>query len=121
MLKATLTLPKFETKKVWAGLYGGHFDVIVFFRKKPKATFVERKVRYIDCLEEYNNKNIIGDMFLGDFRVFYPDADLTPYTQSSGRPKAIEIPSEDIFQIELTTMWDDYGDMLGCRTRNEWG
>lgn len=27
--------PKLSYKNVWAGIYGGHYDAIVFFKKKP--------------------------------------------------------------------------------------
>lgn len=37
MKKATMRLPlKLKTKRCWVGCYGGHFDVVVVFSKKPK-------------------------------------------------------------------------------------
>ena len=37
MIKAKYTHPPMQTKKVWAGLYGGHYSIIVFFKEKPKT------------------------------------------------------------------------------------
>lgn len=116
---AKLVLPELEYRKVWAGLYGGHYDVIVFFSKKPaKAKEAYRKgwkVLY-DCLE--NEKLIVGDMSLCDFRTLYPNVDLTPYTQENGRPKEIEVT--EIFQLNLQCTWDKYGKMEDFRFHNDW-
>jgi hypothetical protein len=110
MIKASFRPPKLTTKKVWAGLYGGHYDQIIFFKSKPvqakeKHRFIEGK--WYDCFE--NKDLIIGDMSLGEFREYFPDADLTPYTEE-GRPKAIDIP--EVFALKLKAIWDKKGRLL---------
>lgn len=110
MIKAKLTLPKLETKKLWAGMYGGHYDAIVFFKEKPIFTKDEHhrfNSPWIDCLD--NKDLIIGCMDLGTFYLLFPDADISEYTQSNGRPLEIEITK--VFKIELTTVFNKYGDM----------
>ena len=114
MVKAIFN-PKIKTQKVWAGLYGGHYDVIVFFKKKPKPSNEEHNIVkpvWYDLMEQ--DKIIIGNMDLFTFRYLFPDTDLTPYTQKNGRPKDIEIP--EVFEIELMAPFDDYGEMVNINT-----
>lgn len=124
MVKATFTIPKdkLKTIKVWAGMYGGHYDAIVFFKEKPELTTQKHEHGvlfdlgdgyYYDCLE--NKDKIIGCMALGQFYEYFPDADLRPYTQQredastlGGRPLDIEIT--EVFEMEITVMVDEYGD-----------
>ena len=99
---------KSKTKTVWAGMYGGHYDQIVFFSTKPKkikdgSSLVHADGHY-DCLE--NEDKIIGDMSLGDFQATF-ECDLTPYLAENGRPKAIEII--EVFRIKLTGPFDEDG------------
>jgi hypothetical protein len=35
MLVAKIKIPSIEVRTVWAGIYGGHYDVIGFFSSKP--------------------------------------------------------------------------------------
>ena len=121
MIKATFTIPKkkLKTIKVWAGMYGGHYDAIVFFKEKPELSeepchHVEyNDGYYYDC---YDNKSkIIGCMELGQFYEYFPDADLRPHTQQredtttlGGRPLDVKI--SEVFEMELTVMIDEHGD-----------
>ena len=118
MVKATFTPTKLKTIVVWAGMYGGHYDVIVFFKEKPEPSKEEHSYiegTWYDCGD--NKDKIIGAMSLGQFKEYYPDAvkGLKPYLQDDlnevgdGRPMEIEIP--EVFQMELTTMVDEFGDM----------
>lgn len=113
-LKAT---PVLQTKTVWAGMYGGHYDVIVFFSKKPKK-FSLRELKkhyfikdgnfpngYYDCL--HNDDLIIGDMNLSDFLDLF-NVDLSQYLEN-GRPKDTEII--EVFRLELTTVFDEHGQL----------
>ena len=81
-----------ETKTVWAGLYGGHYDIIVFFKEEPtkKLEHATMGFEFFEC----DTDLIIGDMALCDFYKCFPNADLRPYTQPredtttlGGRPK----------------------------------
>ena len=52
MIKAKYTHPPMETKTVWAGLYGGHYDIIVFFKEKPTPSEDEHNIidgEWYDC------------------------------------------------------------------------
>ena len=126
MIKATYIHPPMQTKVVWAGLYGGHYDIIVFFKEKPKPSAQEHKYiegEWYSCSD--NSDLIIGDMCLPDFYKCFPTADLRPYTQQredtktlGGRPFSIDIP--EVFQIEITTCFDERGDMEGFRFSFDW-
>lgn len=127
MIKAKLILPKMETHTVWAGMYGGHYDVIVFFHNKPVRSnrensdmvtlFSEKgeKVEVYPYSPYENKKEVIGAMWLADFFEYFPESveQLKPYLQN-GRPRAIEIP--EVFKIELTTIFDPRGNMIGMDT-----
>lgn len=128
MIKATYKHPPMQTKTVWAGLYGGHYDIIVFFSEKPVPNtrympgFDEGQEWY--CCSE-NETLIIGDMSLPDFYRCFPDADLRPYTQPredqstlGGRALEIEIP--EVFQIEITTCFDEHGYMEQFKFKEDW-
>ena len=106
--EAVMRLPKLTTRKVWAGLYGGHRNVIVFFNEKPKRTAVKDSrfdPPHYCCLE--NQDIIAGSMWLGDFKGLFPDFDLKPYLTSHGVPKEIEIL--EVFEMKLTAVWDGNG------------
>lgn len=125
MLKAKFTPPKMKTIKLWAGLYGGHYDVIVFFHKKPTNRMDDKgdtrsKGEYVDCLAEHEASNIYGDMGTGNFEIWFPDVDLSPYTQENGRPKDTEVPYKDLFRIELTLPVDEYGDAEPFTMKSDW-
>jgi len=111
MIKGKITLPELQTKKLWAGIYGGHYDVIVFFKAKPEVSKeVHNHIdggKWYDCFD--NKDLIVGSMALDDFYTLFPDADISEYTQENGRPMAIEIP--EVFEIELTSVFDEHGDM----------
>ncbi len=113
MIKATLTPPPMRTIRLWAGLYGGHYDIIVFFNKKPThrmtySTDRDDQGKYVDVYEEKLSENVWSDMALDDFCKWFPHVDLTPYTQANGRPKDTEVPYKDLFEIELTMPLDDF-------------
>jgi hypothetical protein len=121
MVKATFTIPKdkLKTIKVWAGMYGGHYDAIVFFKEKPELS--EKTSMYVDSNDGHyyncfdNKDKIIGCMSLGQFYEYFPDADLRPYTQQredtstlGGRPLEVEV--HEVFEMEITVMIDEHGD-----------
>ena len=122
MIKAKLTLPKLETKKVWFGLYGGHYDVIVFFKEKP----VKNDEGYY-CIHDNGggqNSKAIGAMSLPDFYLLYPTADLREHTQQrdskdtlGGRPMDIEI--YDVFEMEITTAFNQWGDIYSFHANED--
>jgi hypothetical protein len=91
---AKIKLPKLKTRIVWAGIYGGHYDQIVFFYRQP----VKSTDGYYDT---YDNKDLIaGDMGLSMFKELFPNTDLAKYYDSRG----IEIV--EVFKMELTTLWE---------------
>ena len=114
MIKATFTI-KPETKVVWAGCYGGHYDIIVFFSSKPhdlKITPENSVNEFWDTLLEC--KNIIGNMALGDFYELYPDADISEYMQQNKRPKEVFI--SQLFELEMTGPFEKDGGMKNIPT-----
>jgi hypothetical protein len=102
MIKAKLKLPVLKTKTVWYGLYGGHYNCIVFFKTKPiksdEPYYLPDVIdgKYYDLLD--NKDLIIGCMWLNDFNVLFPGAKV-------GKPKGIEVLQ--VHQMELTTMLDE--------------
>lgn len=125
MLKAIFTPPKLKAVKLWAGLYGGHYDIIVFFKKKPTNRMDDNgdarsNGKFVDCLAENDADNIFADMGTGNFEIWFPNVDLTPYTQENGRPKDTEIPYKDLFRIELMLPLDDYGQPEPFDMKNDW-
>lgn len=108
MKKGTITFPKLTTKVVWAGLYGGHYDVIVFFKEKPKPSTEDKS--HLDIGVWYDpwddTDNIVGAMCLQQFYEWFPMIDISEHTQENGRPLSIEI--EELIQMELTTMFDEW-------------
>lgn len=119
MIKANFKV-KLETKVVWAGMYGGHYDVIVFFSKKPNLSTVDTNDFWDDMSDcKHIHKTVIGNMALEGFYELYPNADLSAHTQADGRPKDIIIL--ETFQIELTAPFDEYGNLLNIYTNeDEW-
>lgn len=105
-------MPKTKKIKAWAGMYGGHYDVIVFFKKKPplsKEPYYNPNIidgKYYDLIEARDLGIIIGSLCLPDFKEHYPDADITPYLENE-RPKGIEIV--EVFQIEIEGALDEWG------------
>ncbi len=125
MLKATFNPPKLKTVKLWAGLYGGHYDMIVFFKKKPKNRMdMQGDARsngdFVDCLAEQTDENIFGDMGMGNFEDWFTEVDLTPFTQANGRPRETEVPYSDLFQIQLTVPVDEYGQPEPFNMKVDW-
>lgn len=115
IVDAKIKFPKLSTKTVWAGVYGGHYDQIVFFSKKPVKS-KDYNVNLYDC---YDNKEIIiGDMGLGEFKELYPGADLSAFLDQSGKPKDIEVV--EVFQIRLEAMYDEYGNPSSLTFRDQW-
>jgi hypothetical protein len=66
MLQAKLTLPELQTKKVWVGLYGGHYDVIVFFKEKP--TPFEDSTKTDAIFKIFSSKNKLENGHLNFYR-----------------------------------------------------
>lgn len=91
--------------KCWYGIYGGHYDVIVFF-KNPPTHFEDDKIagNCVDMLAESENKNILGSMGLEDF------------LEMSGLDRKDFIPPEceivEVYEIEITAPFDNYGQMV---------
>lgn len=117
---AKFTGIKSTTKKYWLGCYGGHYDIVVLFRKKPTHTCISDKdVVYIDCLEESNAGNIAGDMALDDFITYFPGLDISTLLKN-GRPKDTEIPVNGLLQVELTAPIDKYGRLISVNFHADW-
>lgn len=101
------------TKKVWAGMYGGHYSAIVFFLKLPFRSQDKDhggfNGNWYDPGDSRNKDLVCGSMWLSDFKELYPDIDI-------GEPKDIEITS--LIQLELTTYWEIDHDMVRMREIN---
>lgn len=100
--------PKLTFKTVWAGIYGGHYDAIVFFKKKPKLSkgkenFLTHELKYYDMVD---NKHLTcGAMWLGDFEELYPTVDIKEYYESR------ETEIVQVFKLKLQAAWDKYGEL----------
>lgn len=104
MIKAELKPRRYKTAKCWYGLYGGHYNVIVFFKKKPTHYVDYRTVpNCLDLLEESAHKNILGSMYLEDF------LEMSGLDRNDFIPEDIEIVK--VHRIEVTFPADEYGDM----------
>ncbi len=126
--RATFTPPKLTRKRVWLGAYGGHYDIVVMFAKKPthyqmdKTThdmFKGPEHEVIDCLAEQKAGNLVGDMDPGDFTEAFPGLDLSAIL-TNGRPKAIEIAKGDLIQVELMLPLDEYGRARSIDMHSDW-
>lgn len=65
MLKATLAPRNMKKVQLWAGVYGGHYDVIVFFKEKPtnrmdKDDTENNDGTYVNLLHECGDGNIFA-------------------------------------------------------------
>jgi hypothetical protein len=93
-INAVIKWPKPKTKTVYAGLYGGHYDVIVFFRTKPlKNTNIDEPGVY-DLID--NKDKIAGAMWLSDF---------VELTGVEMKPESIDVIK--IHRMKLTAVWED--------------
>ncbi|WP_137905520.1 hypothetical protein [Chryseobacterium sp. 2VB] len=99
--------PKTQIKKVWIGSYGGHYEAIFFFKKKPKKTSELNDGTKYYCIVD-NRDLVIGSMFMGDFKELYPDFDMNII-----KPKDIEIT--EVIQIMFEAVYDKYGDLVSYK------
>lgn len=101
--------PKRTFKTVWAGIYGGHYDAIVFFKSKPKKSKEDYDLidvidgKYYDMID--NLSLTCGAMWYGDFEELYPDVDLKEYYDRR------ETEIVEVFQLKLEAAWDKYGEL----------
>ncbi len=109
----TFTIPRLKTFRLWCGLYGGHYDIIVFFRKKPTHFEHDRNedgTRMVDLYAEHKADNIFADFNTGDFELWCPGwlEAIYPVLQSKKypRPKATEIREDGLLQIDLAVPVD---------------
>ncbi len=104
-----------QTKKVWAGLYGGHYSIIVFFKEKPKTKEETGSTLDYGNYDCYDNKDlIIGDMPLEHFLTVFPDANIEQYLET------MDIEVEEVFEMEITTCFDKDGYMQGWVFKEDW-
>lgn len=105
MKQASIRLPaKTTTRKCWIGSYGGHFDIIVVFNKKPtKGKKGQWNEGQYDSL---TNKDIIAGTF--DCESF------NEWFGTNIQPDATEI--KEVEQYEVTAIWDEYNQIVGLIT-----
>lgn len=95
--------PKTQIKKLWVGSYGGHYDALFLFKKKPiKTEYLYDGTKYY-CIVD-NGELIVGSMYLCDFEELYPEFDMNLL-----EPEHIEITK--VFPIMLEAVYDSYGDL----------
>ena len=105
-ITAVFNIPKMKTKKVWIGGYGGHYEAIVIFNKKPvysKAEHNHIKGKWIDLLD--NKENIAGCLSPCEFKKWFG-------VDVSKCIKAIE-PTE-LIEINITACFDKYNKLENC-------
>lgn len=103
--------PKTQTKKIWVGSYGGYYEALFFFKKKPKKTEELNDGTKYYCIVD-NKDLVIGSMYMGDFEILYPDFDM-----SLLKSEHIEITK--VFQIMFEAVYDDYGDLIDFKYNAE--
>jgi hypothetical protein len=102
MIVASLKLPhKLSKKKVWIGVYGGHTSVVVVFNKKP---IIDKEFPENGYCVHTNNKIIAGSFDLYEFNEWF-----------GTNLAAFDINIMDIFECDLTAMWND-GVLIGLNT-----
>lgn len=110
MKKAPLKLPQLISKKVWVGFYFNHYNAVVFFSEKPKASKEPHQHidgDWYDLLD--NQKIVVGTLFLEDFVELFPTVNLSSYLNEHGN--APEIEPSTLFQLDIEWFWDDHGKM----------
>lgn len=126
--KATIVFPKLTTHKYWVGVYGGHYDIIVLFHKRPLNFEIdgvlnhttEKYVSNIDLLLEQEAGNIAADLSLGDFKILFPAIDLSSILNKRGYPNAIEIPYNELIRVELTLPAEKDGSIYSLDFHQDW-
>lgn len=88
--------PKMQYKTIWIGAYGGHFDALIFFEKKPKIT----KYTSID------NKTV-GGMYLCDFQRLYPDCDISELLDPYNNNRPYEIEVSNFIKVKIQAVWEE--------------
>lgn len=83
-------------KTVWIGAYGGHFDALIFFNKKP------RKTAYTSIDNE-----TCGGMYLCDFQKLYPDCDISELLNPDNHNRPYEIEVSNFIKVKLQAVWED--------------
>ncbi len=108
MKTASIRFPATPTKrKVWIGSYGGHFNIIVVFMKKPKKAGKDAYNPGEYC--ELINKDIIAGKFDQESFNEWFGTDIT----------ATEIDIMKVEQYEMTAVWDEYGQIVGLNPRED--
>ena len=106
MIQAKFSIPKMECKKMWCGIYGGHYEGIVFFKQKPVLIEGQESLNGRRCYDLSHDKNAnvtAGAMSLDEFNVLYPKINV-------GHARDTEIT--ELFQIELEGVFDKQGNLL---------
>lgn len=106
-----LKLPYAQYINVYIGSYFNHYNGIVVFNNKPVLSKEshQHQDKWYDLLDEYNRDIIIGCIYLGDFRMLYPDIDLSILLNEHGNSKTLE-PFE-LIEAHLECILDDNGKM----------
>ena len=103
--------PKTQTKKVWIGSYGGHYEALFIFKKKPKKTEELNDGTKYYCIAD-NQDLVIGSMYMCDFEILYPDFDMNLL-----KPENIEITK--VFPIMFEAVYNKYGDLMDFKYNAE--
>ena len=117
MIRSTLTPANMTPVRLWAGVYGGHYEVIVFFREKPthrmdKNNDTKANGKFVDVYEESVAGNVFADLAFGTFEAWFPgDWPL---------PTATEVVYRELFEVELTIPLDEDGEWEGLDVHVDW-
>jgi hypothetical protein len=114
-------LPKLRTITVWIGAYGGHYDIVVLFRKKPTHYCTDDTFdqKIVNLSKEHEAGNILADMHPAMLQELFPTLDLKPILKNNGRPVAIEILSNGLIKAEIAAPIDEDGDFV-LPVHNDW-
>lgn len=117
---ANLSRPKTKVFNCWAGMYGGHFDIIVLFKTRP-TQFEEWDggTREVQVGVEKDEGNWLCTLSISAFADWWPDAwvEITksPFVHrlDSGQPRHTDIHEEDLFELEIEMPVDETGEPIG--------
>lgn len=99
-----MKLPKLKKKRVWIGAYGGHFDIVVVFQKRPiklPDDTLESRFRFVAQSSD-EPARIDREEFEAWFGV-----DI--------EPTATEVDS--VREYDLTGVFDRFGQLCGLDVR----
>lgn len=109
-----IRFPKLSTRKVWVGAYGGHYDVITIYRKKPRLIWLA-----FEDERSYSDEHLIGtfstdtwDRWFGGIEILVEKGILDP--ENYNRPFDTQV--RKVAPLWITAPFDEHGYLDGYVT-----